>query len=138
MFNCSALLRKTAYTRRQARCFNILIGRTMSKLFFKGRIDTRQNHVMSGYNVNREVKAGSAESPLSLSVQTEARHAEVLEILNQNKLVAEIKIDAAQDENIIELETILNKPKTTTFEKTPNRNDPCSCGSGKKYKKCCG
>jgi uncharacterized protein len=21
---------------------------------------------------------------------------------------------------------------------TPNRNDPCSCGSGKKYKKCCG
>lgn len=109
----------------------------MSKLFFKGRIDTRQNHVMSGYNVNREVKAGSAESPLSLSVQTEARYAEVLEILNQNKLVADIKIDAAQDENIIELETILNKPKTTTFEKTPNRNDPCSCGSGKKYKKCC-
>ncbi|WP_297728835.1 UPF0149 family protein [Limnohabitans sp. Rim8] len=23
-------------------------------------------------------------------------------------------------------------------EKTPGRNDPCSCGSGKKYKKCCG
>jgi SEC-C motif-containing protein len=22
--------------------------------------------------------------------------------------------------------------------KTPGRNDPCSCGSGKKYKKCCG
>jgi hypothetical protein len=20
----------------------------------------------------------------------------------------------------------------------PSRNDPCSCGSGKKYKKCCG
>ncbi|HGF7375899.1 TPA: SEC-C metal-binding domain-containing protein, partial [Vibrio cholerae] len=20
---------------------------------------------------------------------------------------------------------------------TPNRNDPCICGSGKKYKKCC-
>ena len=23
-------------------------------------------------------------------------------------------------------------------EETPGRNDPCSCGSGKKYKKCCG
>lgn len=23
-------------------------------------------------------------------------------------------------------------------EKKPGRNDPCSCGSGKKYKKCCG
>jgi uncharacterized protein len=23
-------------------------------------------------------------------------------------------------------------------EEKPGRNDPCSCGSGKKYKKCCG
>ncbi len=23
-------------------------------------------------------------------------------------------------------------------EKTPGRNDPCACGSGKKYKQCCG
>ena len=23
-------------------------------------------------------------------------------------------------------------------DKTPARNDPCPCGSGKKYKKCCG
>jgi preprotein translocase subunit SecA len=24
-----------------------------------------------------------------------------------------------------------------TAEKKPGRNDPCPCGSGKKYKKCC-
>ena len=23
-------------------------------------------------------------------------------------------------------------------DKKPGRNDPCSCGSGKKYKQCCG
>jgi len=23
-------------------------------------------------------------------------------------------------------------------DRTPGRNDPCPCGSGKKYKKCCG
>ena len=23
-------------------------------------------------------------------------------------------------------------------QQEPNRNDPCPCGSGKKYKKCCG
>ena len=23
-------------------------------------------------------------------------------------------------------------------DSTPGRNDPCPCGSGKKYKKCCG
>ncbi|MDD6795430.1 MAG: SEC-C metal-binding domain-containing protein [Clostridiaceae bacterium] len=34
----------------------------------------------------------------------------------------------------------LEKRRTTTIvkEKEPGRNDPCPCGSGKKYKKCCG
>ncbi len=109
----------------------------MSKMFFKGRIETRQNHVLSGYNVNRDVKAGSEESPISVLVKTEERKAEVEAIVAENSLFANITVDPAQDENTLELDTILNKPKTTTFEKTPNRNDPCSCGSGKKYKKCC-
>ncbi|MDR0853016.1 MAG: SEC-C domain-containing protein [Clostridiales Family XIII bacterium] len=30
------------------------------------------------------------------------------------------------------------RSKTVIKEKTPGRNDPCPCGSGKKYKKCCG
>jgi hypothetical protein len=30
------------------------------------------------------------------------------------------------------------KSKTVVKEKLPGRNDPCPCGSGKKYKKCCG
>ena len=30
------------------------------------------------------------------------------------------------------------KPPTRRVDKTPGRNDPCPCGSGKKYKKCCG
>lgn len=31
-----------------------------------------------------------------------------------------------------------NFAETIVAEKTPGRNDPCSCNSGKKYKKCCG
>ena len=30
------------------------------------------------------------------------------------------------------------KPVTAKKEDTIGRNDPCPCGSGKKYKKCCG
>jgi hypothetical protein len=30
------------------------------------------------------------------------------------------------------------KSGTVTKDKTPGRNDPCPCGSGRKYKKCCG
>jgi preprotein translocase subunit SecA len=33
-------------------------------------------------------------------------------------------------------ETIKSKPKKS--EKKIGRNDPCPCGSGKKYKQCCG
>ena len=28
--------------------------------------------------------------------------------------------------------------ETIHADDQPGRNDPCSCGSGKKYKKCCG
>lgn len=33
---------------------------------------------------------------------------------------------------------IFNTPSQTQNSSKPGRNDPCSCGSGKKYKKCCG
>jgi uncharacterized protein len=29
-------------------------------------------------------------------------------------------------------------PSPTRASETPGRNDPCPCGSGKKYKRCCG
>ncbi|WP_277207051.1 PBPRA1643 family SWIM/SEC-C metal-binding motif protein [Vibrio misgurnus] len=109
----------------------------MSKLFFKGRIDARQNHVISGYNVNRDVKAGSEEAPIQIIVASEARKVEIAALLAEHAIVANITIDSTQPENTLELDTLLNKPKTITFDKTPNRNDPCLCGSGKKYKKCC-
>ena len=44
-------------------------------------------------------------------------------------------IDQAEREDIA---TAYKKSKTVIKEKLPNRNDPCLCGSGKKYKKCCG
>jgi SWIM/SEC-C metal-binding protein len=109
----------------------------MSKLFFKGRIDARQNHVVAGYNVNRDVKAGSKEAPIAIVVNTDIRKAEIETVLAQHTIIATITVDAAQDENTLELDTLLNKPQPTTFEKMPNRNDPCRCGSGKKFKKCC-
>ena len=37
-----------------------------------------------------------------------------------------------------EIEKEYKKSKTVVKDKTPGRNDPCPCGSGKKYKKCCG
>ena len=35
-------------------------------------------------------------------------------------------------------EAMARQKTTVTKDKEPKRNDPCPCGSGKKYKKCCG
>lgn len=37
-----------------------------------------------------------------------------------------------------EIKTAYNSTKTVVNENKIGRNDPCPCGSGKKYKKCCG
>jgi SWIM/SEC-C metal-binding protein len=110
----------------------------MHNLYYKGRIHTRENHVKTGYNTKRTVKLGSKIEPLTLIVNSEEKKQEVEAIVAANELFANITVDSTVDENLDELNGVLNKPVTTTFDKTPNRNDPCSCGSEKKYKKCCG
>jgi len=110
----------------------------MHDLYYKGRIHTRVNHVKTGYNSKRNVKLGTEKNPLTLVVTSEEKKREVDTLLADNGLFADITLDSALDENINELNLVLNKPITTTFDKTPKRNDPCSCGSEKKYKKCCG
>ena len=110
----------------------------MHKLYFKGRIEPRENYQRFGYNTKREQKLGTANLPLSLKVASEQRKKEIEALLEQHNLRAHIEIDASSGENLLELEGIINKPKTQIVEITPKRNDPCSCGSGKKFKKCCG
>lgn len=108
------------------------------KFFFKGRRTPKPKHESYGYNTKRVTKPGTEASPLELVVGSEARKLEVEAIVAEQQLFANIEVDADVAENIIELEGLLNKPKTTTFEKKPNRNEPCACGSGQKFKKCCG
>jgi len=110
----------------------------MSKFFFKGRIDVMGKYGSNDYKPNQNVKLGSEAQPLSLTVNSESRKAEVEAILSEHALIADIEVNADSDENLLELEGVLNKPKTQRFDKVPARNEPCSCGSGKKYKKCCG
>ncbi|MFT5839286.1 MAG: SWIM/SEC-C metal-binding protein [Flavobacteriales bacterium] len=110
----------------------------MHKVFFKGRIEVREQYQRFGYNTNRQVKLGSTNSPLSLVVNSAQRKEEIEQILLDNSLVANIQINANEQENIVELSTILNKPETQIITRSLSRNEPCNCGSGKKFKKCCG
>ena len=58
------------------------------------------------------------------------------ESLERDQLVDEACF-GAQDLRIYWLDHA-PKPETRRVEATPGRNDPCTCGSGKKYKKCHG
>jgi SWIM/SEC-C metal-binding protein len=110
------------------------------KFFFKGRQDPRLDHRISGYSTKAGLKSGSRKYPLQLTVASEQRKAELAVLIAENDLFADIQVSADCDteKNVDELMALINKAVTTTVASTPNRNDPCSCGSGKKYKKCCG
>jgi len=108
------------------------------KFFFKGKKEKKPKHASYGFNTKRTVKAGTEELPLQVVVNTEARAEEVRVRAEEHNLVVVITVDTEQIENTTEFDVLINKPVTTRFDKTPARNEPCSCGSGKKYKKCCG
>ncbi|PCJ19960.1 MAG: zinc chelation protein SecC [Gammaproteobacteria bacterium] len=112
----------------------------MSKFFFKGRLDARQDHTGHGYQTNAAHKPGSKKFPLQLVVTSKARKEEVQALVKDAGLYAEINIDteAGAAESIEGLNALLTTGKTVEIAKVPQRNEACSCGSGKKYKKCCG
>lgn len=76
---------------------------------------------------------------VQLTVTLEQRRAEIAELVAEHQLFADIHIteDSDSEENVAELMALVNRAATLTAAKTPNRNEPCSCGSGEKYKKCC-
>lgn len=110
------------------------------KFFFKGRQDARQSNLKYGYQPDKLHKAGSKKYPLKLVVTSEQRKKEVEAIVAEANLHAEITLNTEPStvESIEELTVILNKSESVKVDSTPGRNDPCVCGSGKKYKKCCG
>lgn len=109
----------------------------MSKFFYRGTPDIMGSHGSTGYKPNPDVKLGSAAKPLTLLVASKQREQEVAAIVAKHNFIANIEVNTDEKENIVELEAMLNVPKTQRFEKIPKRNDPCLCGSGNKYKKCC-
>ncbi|HFQ62559.1 MAG TPA: preprotein translocase subunit SecA [Epsilonproteobacteria bacterium] len=50
--------------------------------------------------------------------------------------ISEISLNQSYEEGVAAEDS--SKLKPITAEKKPKRNEPCPCGSGKKYKNCCG
>jgi len=113
----------------------------MGKIFFDGKKTGKSSE--SGergkkFEVNRPAKLGTEKNPAVLRVQTEERLKEVASIFQEKGWKGTIELEAEKPEDTTDLERLLNPQQPVTVEKKVGRNEPCPCGSGKKYKKCCG
>ncbi len=86
-------------------------------------------------------KLGSKKRPAIVRVQGEDRAAEIMSICEQHGWQVIIGIEPDKPEDTSHVDRLLNPTapvKSIKNEPKLGRNDPCSCGSGLKYKKCCG
>ena len=90
------------------------------------------------FDGKKTAKLGTEKNPAVVNVQTEERLKEVEKIFEKNGWKYTIGLEPDKPEDITSLERLLNPPKPKIAEKKVGRNEPCPCGSGKKYKKCCG
>lgn len=83
-------------------------------------------------------KLGSHKRPAVLRVQTKEKAHDILAIATENNWQVIVGIEPDKPENISDLKRLINPPKPLiTAHQKIGRNESCSCGSGKKYKKCC-
>ncbi len=90
------------------------------------------------FDGKKTAKLGSEKKPAAVHVKTKKRMNEVAAIFKKNDWKFSIELEPDRPEDINDLEFLLNPPKTVVAENKIGRNQPCPCGSGKKYKKCCG
>ncbi len=90
------------------------------------------------FDGKKTAKLGTEKKPAVVNVQTKKRLKEVESIFAENGWKCTIGLEPDKPENITDLEILLNPTKPNIAEKKIGRNEPCPCGSGKKYKKCCG
>jgi len=80
---------------------------------------------------------GTAKNPAIVNVQKKERVKELESVFEENGWKYKIELEPDKPEDIRDLDILLNPLKTKIAEKKVGRNEPCPCGSGKKYKKCC-
>ncbi len=81
-------------------------------------------------------RLGSRKRPAVVRVRAEDRASEILELCEDRGWHVIVGIEPEGPEDISDLERLLSPPQPAK-QTTVGRNEPCPCGSGKKFKKCC-
>ena len=94
-------------------------------------------HDKKVFGTKKPARMGSKRAPLKLLVNSEEKQAEVEALCAEHGWVCNIDLSPDNEEDISELTFLLDKKVVATTSRLAGRNDPCPCGSGKKYKQCC-
>ena len=90
------------------------------------------------FDGKKAAKLGTEKKPVVLRVKTESRAKELSALCTKNGWRYIMELDPDKPEDSTDLELLLNPPEPQRAESKTGRNEPCPCGSGKKFKKCCG
>ena len=82
-------------------------------------------------------KLGNDKRPAVARVRTLERSQEIMDLCNKHGWKVIVGIEPDKPENISEVERLLNPQEPLFAMPKAGRNDPCPCGSGLKYKRCC-
>jgi len=93
--------------------------------------------VKKAFDGKIKAKLGTARNPAVVSVQNQERVKELEAVFAENGWTCKIELEPDKPEDTKDLDILLNPLKTKIVEKKVGRNEPCPCGSGKKFKKCC-
>ena len=81
---------------------------------------------------------GSEKRPAVARVKSQKRAEEILSICSKHGWKVIVGVEPNKPEDISDVERLLNPPEAAKAQVKTGRTDPCPCGSGKKYKRCCG
>ena len=88
---------------------------------------------------DRMAKLGTTQRPAVLRVQSMERADEVMAIAERKGWKVVVGVEPDKPENTADLETLMEEGAAPIRRaQTVGRNDPCPCGSGRKFKRCCG
>lgn len=82
-------------------------------------------------------RLGTKKHPAILRVQNEHRALEMFELCQAHAIECIIGVESDEPEDITDFERALHPPEPILAASKPGRNDPCACGSGRKFKRCC-
>ena len=86
-------------------------------------------------------KLGTSKRPAVVRVQSLARGEEIVSLCDERGWKVIVGVEEDEPEDVSDVDRLLGggaAPQTVRREPKVGSNAPCPCGSGRKFKNCCG